>query len=65
MAATVISIDRDKTYLGDGLFAEYDGWQIKLYASDGIQETNTVYLEPQVLRAFEAYISKLKASVTA
>lgn len=57
-----ISMDRDKAYLGDGLYAEYDGWQIKLYASNGVEATNTVYLEPQALRAFEAYVARLKAS---
>lgn len=61
--ASLSSIDRDKAYLGDGLYVEYDGWQIKLYASDGVEATNTVYLEPAVLTAFEKYVKKLRGAV--
>jgi hypothetical protein len=42
----------EKIYLGDGLYAEFDGWQVKLWAHDGEHTTNTVYLEPRVLEAF-------------
>lgn len=62
MAATTISLDRDKVYLGDGLYAEYDGWQIKLYASNGVEATDTVYLEPSVLAAFERYVERLRSA---
>lgn len=47
-------------YLGDGLFAEYNGYQIELYASDGETKTNTVYLEPHVLINFLAYVKRIK-----
>lgn len=43
------------TYLGDGLYAEYDGYQIALFASDGYRRTDTVYLEPAVYCALLAY----------
>ena len=38
-----------ETYIGDGLYASFDGWQIKLRApqSHGDQ---IVFLEPTVLR---------------
>jgi hypothetical protein len=57
----------DKTYLGDGLFASFDGYQIKLAASDGVTETNVVYarlllrrhLEPPVLDAFLRYAKQV------
>lgn len=41
----------EETYLGDGLYASFDGYQFKLRAprEDGDHE---VYLEPQVLQAF-------------
>lgn len=38
------------TYLGDGAYAKIDRGQICIYTSDGIDETNHVYLE---LPAFE------------
>lgn len=58
-----VSIDKDATYLGDGLYADFDGYQICLYASDGIGPTDTVYLEPQVLERFLEYVKKLKGEI--
>jgi hypothetical protein len=48
------------TYLGDGLYAAFDGWQIELYASNGRNKTNVVYLEPGVLAAFLRYVESLR-----
>jgi hypothetical protein len=50
-------------YLGDGLYAEFDGFQVKLYASNGLHTTNVVYLEPSVLHAFFAWVTNLKGAV--
>lgn len=52
--------DQNDVYLGDGLYADFDGYQIELYASDGGQKTNRVWLEPAVLEAFEQYIKRLR-----
>lgn len=49
-----------ETYLGDGLYATHDGYQIELYSHNGIHKTASVYLEPSVLDAFEQYVKKLK-----
>jgi hypothetical protein len=49
------------TYLGDGLYAEFDGFQVKLYASNGVTHTNVVYLEPGVLQSFLTWIAQVKA----
>lgn len=46
-------------YLGDGLYALFDGFQVELYASNGIEKTNQVYLEPSVLHAFLEYVKRL------
>ncbi len=51
----------DDFYLGDGLYAAFDGWQIELYAYDGICKTNQVYLEPAVLTAFLRYVEQMKS----
>lgn len=40
-----------KTYLGDGAYAEFDGYGIKLTAENGIEATDTIYLEPSVFDA--------------
>lgn len=54
---------KSNVYLGDGLYVNFDGYQIELYASDGIQKTNQVFLDPNVLRAFNAYTSVLEEAM--
>ena len=51
-------------YIGDGLYADFDGWQIELYAYNGVNKTNAVYLEPDVLVAFLRYVENLKKHLT-
>lgn len=48
-----------ETYLGDGLYASFDGWQVWLRAPrpDG---DHLVALEPEVLVALLQYIQQLK-----
>lgn len=55
----------DETYLGDGLYASFDGFQIKLRASrpgpperDENGYVNVVYLEPAVWQCLEALVSQ-------
>lgn len=54
----------EKRYLGDGLYADYDGFQIVLTAENGIEATDRVCLEPEVLSAFEVYVADLRKSFT-
>jgi hypothetical protein len=49
-----------RRYLGDGVFADFDGYQIVLTAEDGIQVTNRVYLEPAVFAALVRYEATLR-----
>jgi hypothetical protein len=51
----------EETYLGDGLYAKFDGHRFELYASDG-SKTNRVFLEPDVLSAFIRYIHRVETS---
>jgi hypothetical protein len=46
-------------YLGDGLYADYDGFQVEVYASNSIKATNRVFFDPEVLTAFISYVKKL------
>lgn len=48
-----------KTYLGDGLYAESDGYQIRLY-TDSMFEDDQVFLDPEVLTAFKNFIAELE-----
>ena len=48
-----------KQYLGDSVYAEFDGYGITLTTWNGYPDDprNTIYLEPQVLAALEDYKS--------
>jgi hypothetical protein len=49
-----------KTYLGDGAYAEWDGHDMTLTTSNGIEDTNTVVLEPGVLGMFLRFVQSIK-----
>ena len=51
-------------YLGDGLYASSDGWQITLRAPREGGD-HFVYLEPQVLESFERFVKELRAKESA
>jgi hypothetical protein len=48
-----------KVYLGDGVYASFDGFRIVLTTEDGITESNRIYVEPQVYEGLEAYARKV------
>jgi hypothetical protein len=50
----------EKTYLGDGLYAEFDGFQIRVFASDGISDTDEVFFEGANLVAFLAFVKRVE-----
>jgi hypothetical protein len=47
-----------KEYLGDGLYAEGDGFGIKVTAENGISVLETCYFEPMVLDALISYAER-------
>ena len=53
----------EKEYIGDGAFVHYDGFHIVLTTSDGVRDTNTIALEPAVMRAFSAWLVVLEAKI--
>lgn len=34
-----------KTYLGDGCYADFDGYHVKLTTENGIRTTNVIFLD--------------------
>lgn len=48
-----------KTYLGDGVYARFDGFAVWLTTENGIDTTNQICLEPAVLSALFAFAQKL------
>lgn len=53
----------EREYLGDGLYVEFDGYQLQLAASNGVHDQDTVYLEPSVLRALIEYAKRIGMSL--
>jgi len=52
-----------KVYLGDAVYAAYDGYGLVLTTEDGIQTTNTIYLEPEVVQSLLDFVDALAKSV--
>jgi len=52
----------EKVYLGDGLYAEFDGYQFEVYASNGMFKTNRVFMEPPVVTSFFEYVARIRAT---
>lgn len=48
----------DPIYLGDGLYAQHDGYQIRVWASNGVETTNEVFFEPETFKALQDYAKK-------
>jgi len=46
-----------ETYLGDGLYASFDGWHVRLSTQRIAGETDWVALEPEVYRALRAWVA--------
>lgn len=47
-----------ETYLGDAVYASFDGWQVWLRTGDG--NNNRIALEPEVLSALFDYCERLR-----
>ncbi len=45
----------NKTYLGDGVYASFDGYQVWVWASDGEYNTAKIALEPGVIDRLNAF----------
>lgn len=48
----------DAQYIGDGLYAEFDGYHIVIKANDLHRPTDTVYLDFSTAEALRDYINK-------
>ena len=43
-------------YLGDGVYAYFDGTHVVLTTEDGIRATNTIYLEREVIKSLLQFL---------
>jgi len=53
-----------KTYLGDGVYAEWDGLGLTLTTENGIATTNRIVLEPAELIALLTYLRGIPVGAT-
>lgn len=51
--------DDNKQYLGDSVYADYDGYQIQLYLDNGFGAKNEICMEPDVMHSFIAYAKRM------
>ncbi len=49
---------KEKTYLGDGVYAVVEFGQLVLTTEDGVKATNRIVLEPEVWGALLQYLAK-------
>ena len=50
---------RDRQYLGDGVYAAHDGYQVWVCATDGVRSTPKVALERETLVSLLSYAQKV------
>jgi hypothetical protein len=50
-----------KTYLGDSVYAEHDGYMLTLTTENGYGPSNTIHLEPEILDALDAFRARVEA----
>jgi hypothetical protein len=56
----MIEIDKVE-YLGDGLYAKFDGYQVWLLANSATSPTDKVALDNHTLDSFKRYLDRLYA----
>jgi len=49
-----------KDYLGDGVYVEATGVDIRLYTSDGVYEENSIYLDDVVYAKLVRFVERVK-----
>ena len=49
-----------KVYLGDGVYASFDGYQIWLTTQRSGSRTDSIAMEPEVYAKLVEYVAKLK-----
>jgi hypothetical protein len=50
----------EKRYLGASVYADVEHGMVKLTTEDSISATNTIYLEPEVIRELRRYLLEFR-----
>lgn len=51
----------NQTYLGDGVYASHDGYGVWIWTSDGVRQSEKIFLEPSTLAALVAFAQPPRA----
>ena len=54
-------MENKKEYIGDGVYVLFDGYGLRLTTENGVETTNTIYLEPSVYRSLAEFVFRLSA----
>jgi hypothetical protein len=54
-----------KTYIGDSVYVDFDGYSLILTTENGPEPSDAIYLEPSVWADLVAFVERLKQSVKA
>lgn len=57
-------VSRELEYIGDGVYARFDGYQVWIWTSNGISDGQPIALEPEVLEALFKYNKEVRATYT-
>lgn len=49
-----------RRYIGDGVYADYDGYALQLTTENGVTVTNRIVIETEVWKALRDYMAWLK-----
>jgi len=52
----------NKEYLGDGVYADFDGYHVVLTTENGMHTTNRICLDDEVVEALELYLGRLRGA---
>jgi hypothetical protein len=53
----------EKVYLGDSVYALFDGYHIVIITNNGIKDTNEIYLDPVVQVNLVKFIERIVEAV--
>lgn len=56
-----MTVNSEATYIGDGVYAKFDGYQVLVWTSNGMQSSRPIALEPEVLQALVDYDKEIRA----
>jgi hypothetical protein len=48
-----------KQYLGDSVYASFDGYMVTLTTDNGLGPSNTIHLEPEVIAALNIFYAQM------